>query len=90
MNQEFWKWLDIRRMMKVFFRLESPSPIKENNILEKQRIDYIDSWFRSIVGQEPQSNSQEIWLSFSPTQIESAPDSLVQYPICSKVLYFIP
>jgi hypothetical protein len=54
-------------------RLETPHPIKDNNILEKPRIDFIETWFQSIVGQAMQSNSQCIWLSFSPVHIETCP-----------------
>jgi hypothetical protein len=37
-------------------KLEIPYPIKDNNILEKPRIDFIESWFQSIVGQTMQSD----------------------------------
>jgi hypothetical protein len=33
------------------FRLETPHPTKDNNILEQPRIDFIESWFQSIVRQ---------------------------------------
>jgi hypothetical protein len=36
-------------------RLETPHPIKDNNILDKPRIDFIESWFQSFVGQAMQS-----------------------------------
>jgi hypothetical protein len=74
----------------MYLRLETPHPIKDNNILEQPRIDFIESWFQSIVGQTMQSDFQHTWFNFSPVHIESAPDSLVQAPICFTVLEFIP
>jgi hypothetical protein len=56
---------------------EIPHPIKDNNILEKPRIDFIELWFQRIVGQTMQSDSQHTWLHISPVQIKSAPESLV-------------
>jgi hypothetical protein len=70
--------------------LEVPHPIKDSNTLEKPRVDFIESWFQSIVGEAMQSYSQHTWFIFSPIHIESAPDSLVQAPICFTVLEFIP
>jgi hypothetical protein len=37
---------------------ETPHPIKHKNILEKPRLDYIETWFESVVGQEIPSCSQ--------------------------------
>jgi hypothetical protein len=65
-------------------RLETPHPIKDNNILEQPRIDFIESWFQSIVGQAMQSYFEHIWFSFSSTHFGHAPDSLVLASICSS------
>jgi hypothetical protein len=70
--------------------LETPHPIKDSDIIEQPRIDYIETWFQSIVGQVMQSDVKRILLSFSSIHIESAPDSLIQAPICSIVMEFIP
>jgi hypothetical protein len=70
--------------------LKTPHSIKDNNILEQPRINFIELWFQSIVGQTMQSNFQHTWFNFSPVHIESALDSLVQFPICSIVMEFIP
>jgi hypothetical protein len=51
MNQEFWKWSVIRRNHESILTLETPHPIKDNSILEQPRVDFIESWFQSIVGQ---------------------------------------
>jgi hypothetical protein len=70
--------------------LKTPHPIKDNSILEQPRIDFIELWFQSIVGQTTQSNLHHTWYNFSPVHIESAPDSLVQVPTYLKILEFIP
>jgi hypothetical protein len=70
--------------------LKTPKPTKENNILEQPRIDFIELWFQSIVGQTRQSNIHHTWYIFSPVYIESASDSLVQVPTYLRVLEFIP
>jgi hypothetical protein len=75
---------------ECILRLETPHPIKDNSILEQPRIDFIESWFQSIVGEAMQSDFECTWLNFSPVHIESAPDSLVQVSICSTVMEFIP
>jgi hypothetical protein len=72
------------------FKIGNSHPIKDNSILEQPRIDFIELWFQSIVGQTMQSNPQHTWFNFSPVHIESAPDSLVQVSICSIVMEFIP
>jgi hypothetical protein len=66
-------------------RLEIPHSIKDNNILEQPRIDYIETWFQRIVGQTMQSDFEHIWFIFSPVHLEDAPESLVQAPICSPL-----
>jgi hypothetical protein len=53
-------------------------------------IDFIELWFRSIVGQTMQSNIHHTWHNFYLLPIESAPDSLVQVPTYLRILEFIP
>jgi hypothetical protein len=53
-------------------------------------IDFIELWFRSIVGQTTQSNIHNTWYNFSPVHVESAPDSLVQVPTYLRILEFLP
>jgi hypothetical protein len=74
----------------MYSKIGNSSSNQYNNILEKPRIDFIELWFQSIVGQTMQSDFQHNWLHFSPVHIESAPDSLVQVSICSIVMEFIP
>jgi hypothetical protein len=45
------------------FKLETPHPTKDNNNHEQPRIDYIESWFQSIVGQAMQSYFGHIQLN---------------------------
>jgi hypothetical protein len=71
-------------------RLKTPQPIKKNRIIEKPRIDFIETWFQRLVGQEIPSNSQHIWFSFSPAHFGHAPNSLVLSSIYLMVLEFIP
>jgi hypothetical protein len=70
--------------------LKTPQPIKDNSILEQPRIDFIELWFQSIVGQTMQSNLHHTWYNFSPVHIESVHDSLVQVPTYLRILEFIP
>jgi hypothetical protein len=51
-------------------QLKTLYPIKDNNILEQPRIDFIELWFQSIVGQAMQSNFVCIQFNFSPVHIE--------------------
>jgi hypothetical protein len=67
----------IRKNDESVSKLETPHSTQDNSILEKPRIDYIETWFQSIVGQAMPSDSQHIWFSFSPTHFEHAPESLV-------------
>jgi hypothetical protein len=69
---------------------ETPHPIKHKNILEKPRLDYIETWFESDVGQEIPSCSQHIWFSNSSTHFGHAPDFVVLSSICFRVLELIP
>jgi hypothetical protein len=63
MNQESWMWLDKEKDESIF-KLETPHPTKDNNILEQPRIDFIESWFQSIVGQAMQSYFGHILAQF--------------------------
>jgi hypothetical protein len=42
------------------FKFETSHPTKDNIILEKPRIDFIESWFQSIVDQVMQSYFENI------------------------------
>jgi hypothetical protein len=67
-------------------RLETPHSIKGNNILDQPRIEFIELWFQSIVGEAMQSDPPYTWSNFSPVHIESTHDSLVQVSTCFNIL----
>jgi hypothetical protein len=70
---------------------ETSHPTKKNNILEKQRVYFIKSWFQSIVGQAAmQSYIKCILLNFSSTHFGHAPKSLVKNPTCYLNIEFVP
>jgi hypothetical protein len=70
-------------------KLETPHPIKYNNILDQPRVCFIESWFQRILGEAMQSYPQHIGFIFSPIRVESSPDSFVQVSICFTTLEFI-
>jgi hypothetical protein len=70
--------------------LETLHPIKGNNIFEQPRIDFIELWFQSILGEATQSNPWHTLFNISPVHIESAPESMVKVLVCSIVMEFIP
>jgi hypothetical protein len=72
------------------FKLETSHPTKDCNTHEKPRIDFIESWFQSIVGQAMQSYFEHIWLNFTSVHFEHTLDSLIAALICSPILEFIP
>jgi hypothetical protein len=75
---------------EIMLRLENLHLIKYNNIFEQPRIDFIELWFHSIVGEARQTYPQHTLLNISPIHIESAPDSMVQVSMHSIVMVFIP
>jgi hypothetical protein len=55
--------VDDKEKDEIILILETPYPIKEHNILEQIKVDLIESWFQSIVGQAIQSDFKHILLS---------------------------
>jgi hypothetical protein len=55
--------VDDKEKDEIILRLETPYPIKEHNILEQIKVDLIESWFQSIVGQAIQLDFKHILFS---------------------------
>ena len=55
--------VDDKKKDEIILKLETPYPIKEHNILEQIKVDLIESWFQSIVGQAIQSYFKHILLN---------------------------
>jgi hypothetical protein len=82
--------LDVENDNERMLRLETLHIIKYNSIFEQLRIDFIELWFQSIVGEVTQLYPQHTLLNISPVDIESALDSMIQISICYIVMEFIP
>jgi hypothetical protein len=54
------------------FNLETPHSTQYSRIIEKSRIDYIETWFQRIVDQEMPLDSPYTWLNFSPAHFQHA------------------
>jgi hypothetical protein len=69
-------------------RMETPHPIKDNNILEQPIIDYIETFFESVVLQEIPTCSQHIW--FNLNTLSTYPSYVALASICFIILELIP
>jgi hypothetical protein len=69
-------------------RMETPHPIKDNNILEQPIIDYIETFFESVVLQEIPTCSQHIW--FNLNTLSTYPSYVALASICFRILELIP
>jgi hypothetical protein len=82
---------DAEQHLVVLMKMKMKIPNYKKKISEcilisknpQPRIDFIELWFQSIVGQTTQSNLHHTWYNFSPVHIESALDSLIQVPLIS-------
>ena len=72
------------------FKFENSYPTKDCNTHEKLGVYFIESWFQSIVGQAMQSDFGHIWINFTLVHFGHALDTLIEAPICSPILEFIP
>jgi hypothetical protein len=72
------------------FKWETSHPTKDCNTHEQPGVDFIESWFQSIVSQAMQSDFGHIRLSFTSIHFGHAFDSLITALICSPILEFIP
>jgi hypothetical protein len=72
------------------FNLETPHSIEDNNILEKPLIDYIETWFPSIVGQELPSYFGHIQLNITSVYLGHAFHSLIAALTFFPILNSIP
>jgi hypothetical protein len=88
-EEYFQEIFDESRTLEVVVNKEKDECILMSKT-PQPRIDFIELWFQSIVGQTTQSNLHHTWYNFSPVHIESAPDSLVQVPTYLRILEFIP
>jgi hypothetical protein len=75
---------------KIILRLETPLPIKESSIIKQIRIDIIENWFQSIVGETMQSNFKHILLSLTSIYFGNILDHLVEASIHFPIQNLIP
>jgi hypothetical protein len=75
---------------EIIFKWETSHPTKYCSMHAKLRVDFIESWFQSIVGQGMQSYFWHIWIIFTSVHFGHSFDSLIETSICSSILEFIP
>jgi hypothetical protein len=89
-EEYFQDIFDESRTLEVVVNKENDECMIMFKSTPQPRIDFIELWFYSIVGQTMQSNLHHTWYNFSLVHVESAPDSLVQVPTYLRILEFIP